>query len=181
MSDLSTKDKEKQAVRALIKARKQQLSKEEKVRLSEIIMQKIEQCEPFRTARSVLCYWSIADEVQLSALIEKYAEEKEILLPVVKGDVLEVRKFTGKENMRPGAFGIPEPVGEIYTGNVEVVLVPGIAFDADGRRLGRGKGYYDRFLSTTNAYKIGVGFRLQMVALIPSDWWDIFMDEVVTD
>lgn len=171
----------KPLVRALIKERKQLMTDEEQVRWSAIIMQKIEQCERFRTARSVLCYWPIAGEVQIIPLIEKYAGKKNILLPVVKGDSLEIRSFTGCADLRPGTFGIPEPTGEIYTDNVDVALVPGIAFDMTGHRLGRGKGYYDHFLPTTPAYCIGVAFRLQILENVPVDSWDVIMDEVITD
>lgn len=172
---------DKALIRASMKVRKQQLPKDEQARLSEKIVQNIEQCEAFRTAHSVLCYWPLADEVQTDALIEKYWQAKQIYLPVVLGETMELRLFRGRDKMRPGAFGILEPTGESYTGEVDVVIVPGVAFDMKGHRLGRGKGYYDQFLPSTNAYKIGVAFRFQIVEKIPVDVWDVSMDEVVTD
>ena len=69
---------DKALIRASMKVRKQQLPKDEQARLSEKIVQNIEQCEAFRTAHSVLCYWPLADEVQTDALIEKYWQAKQI-------------------------------------------------------------------------------------------------------
>lgn len=171
----------KALVRKLIKERKQQLSKDEQICLSEKIVQHIEQCEAFRTAHSVLCYWPLADEVQIEPLIDKYWQTKQFYLPVVHGDVMEIRLFQGRDHMRTGAFGILEPVGEACEGDVDLVLVPGVAFDLQGHRLGRGRGYYDRFLPSTQARKIGVAFRLQIVDAVPYDEWDVVMDEIITE
>jgi 5-formyltetrahydrofolate cyclo-ligase len=171
----------KALVRKLIKERKQQLSKDEQICLSERIVQHIEQCEAFRTAHSVLCYWPLADEVQIGPLIEKYWQTKQFYLPVVRGDEMEIRLFLGRDHMQTGAFGIMEPVGEAYAGEVDLVVVPGVAFDLQGHRLGRGRGYYDRFLPSTRASKIGVAFRLQIVDAVPADEWDVVMDEVITE
>lgn len=171
----------KALVRKLIKERKQQLSKDEQICLSERIVQHIEQCEAFRTAHSVLCYWPLADEVQIEPLIENYWQTKQFYLPVVRGDEIEIRLFRGRDHMQSGAFGIMEPVGEAYGGVVDLVIVPGLAFDLQGHRLGRGRGYYDRFLPSTRARKIGVAFRLQIVEAVPADEWDVVMDEVITE
>ncbi|MTK53015.1 5-formyltetrahydrofolate cyclo-ligase [Paludibacter sp.] len=171
----------KKHVRALIKERKLQLSKDEQVYLSEKVVQNIEQCEEFHTAHSVLCYWPLSDEVQIDSLIEKFWHEKQFYLPVVSGDKLELKLFEGRDKMQIGAFGILEPTGETYSGDVDLVIVPGVAFDLQGHRLGRGKGYYDQFLPSTKAYKVGVAFRLQIVENIPVDEWDIPVDRVVTD
>ena len=79
----------KALVRKLIKERKQQLSKDEQICLSEKIVQHIEQCEAFRTAHSVLCYWPLADEVQIEPLIDKYWQTKQFYLPVVHDQVAQ--------------------------------------------------------------------------------------------
>ena len=179
-----TKEFQSQAkalVRKLIKERKQQLSKDEQICLSEKIVQHIEQCEAFRTAHSVLCYWPLADEVQIGSLIDKYWQIKQFYLPVVRGDGMEIRLFQGFDHMQTGAFGIMEPVGEAFVGDVDLVIVPGVAFDLHGHRLGRGRGYYDRFLPSTQARKIGVAFRLQIVDAVPADEWDVVMDEIITE
>jgi 5-formyltetrahydrofolate cyclo-ligase len=171
----------KKALRILIKERKSQLSKEERNRFSEEIMHKIEQCEAFRTAQSVLCYWSLPDEVQTIAFIERHRFDKRIYLPVIVENYLKLRLFEGKEQMQTGALGIAEPVGATYNGAIDLAIIPGVAFDDQGHRLGRGKGFYDRFLPSTQAYKIGITFRCQLVDNVPVDDLDIAMDEVVTE
>lgn len=175
------KSTDKQQIRASISECRQRIAAQAQVGLSAIIMQKIEQCDLFRAAQTVLCYWPIAGEVQLIPLIEKYAATKTILLPVVKGDSLELRLFTGQSKMQRGVFGIPEPKGKPYAGTIDAALIPGVAFDNFGHRLGRGKGFYDRFLLSTSAYKIGVAFRWQLLENIPVEPWDVIMDEVITD
>lgn len=84
--------------------------------------------------------------------------------------------------MTRGAFGIMEPSGELFTdySRITLAVVPGMAFDSHGHRLGRGKGYYDRFLPLLpQAYKIGVCFPFQLVDDVPIEPTDVVMDEVV--
>ena len=94
------------------------------------------------------------------------------------GGVLRIEHET---DLAEGAFHIMEPVGEPYTDydKIDVVLVPGMAFDAAGHRLGRGRGYYDRFLTAhSHLYKIGVCFPFQRVAEVPVEEHDICVDDI---
>ena len=95
---------------------------------------------------------------------------------------MELRLFTGEADLRPGAFGIMEPVGQLVTDydHIDLAVVPGMAFDACGHRLGRGKGYYDRLLPRlSHCYKIGICFDFQKVPSVPTEPTDIAMDEVL--
>jgi 5-formyltetrahydrofolate cyclo-ligase len=78
-------------------------------------------------------------------------------------------------------MGIYEPVGEDYSPDklINLIIVPGMAFDVNNNRLGRGKAFYDKFLSQTSACKIGVGFDFQLVDELPNTEKDIKMDEVI--
>ena len=111
------------------------------------------------------------------------AEGRTILLPRVTSDTdMELRRYTGTKDLKRGAFGIMEPTGALFTDyeKIEVVVVPGMAFDTAGHRLGRGKGYYDRFLAQHPVRRtIGVAFPFQHVPQVPCDSHDILMDEVV--
>ena len=95
---------------------------------------------------------------------------------------MEIRLYEKPEDLAEGFYGIMEPMGKLFTdyAGIDVAIVPGMGFDKSGHRLGRGKGYYDRFLpKAVNAYKIGVCFGFQKLEDIPSDNYDVIMDEVI--
>ena len=81
-----------------------------------------------------------------------------------------------------GAFHIEEPTGDNIADpeEIELVVVPAVAYDRRGNRLGRGKGFYDRFLASTKATKIGVGYEFQLLDEIPAEAHDVPMDMVIT-
>ena len=131
----------------------------------------------------LMAYWPLPDEVDIRPLIKHLvAEGCTVLLPKVLDDErMELRRYASEADLAEGAFHIMEPVGEPYNEDdqIQVALVPGMAFDAAGHRLGRGRGYYDRFL-TAHPYlhKIGVCFPFQRVAEVPTDSYDVCMNEV---
>ena len=104
-------------------------------------------------------------------------------MPVVNGEELELKIYSGKESMQKGDFNIDEPVGEVFDDliSIDAAIIPGVSFDRHGNRLGRGKGYYDRFLKKLNTFKIGVCFGFQLSDEIPHDEYDVVMDEVWTE
>lgn len=173
---------EKKEARKLIRELKKHYTAVEKRELSVPVMERIATDEHFRNAKTVLAYWSMEDEVFTHAFVKQWSKEKTLLLPCVKGDELEIRYFDGEDKLRPGeAFGIGEPVGELFTNldKIDVILVPGVAFDQFGNRLGRGKGYYDKILKNTCGYKIGLCFPFQVMDEVPVDDYDVKMDRVV--
>lgn len=136
-------------------------------------------------ADTLLLYSALPDEVPTQSLIDELvAQGKTVLLPRVVNDTeMELRQYTGMQDLQAGAFGILEPTGKLFTDyeKIDVVVVPGMAFDKEGHRLGRGKGYYDRFLAKIrNTYKIGLCFPWQLVDNVPTDEHDILMDEIMT-
>lgn len=176
---------DKKELRKEVRAAKGLVPLEEKISRSGIIMSKVEEIEQFRKADTVLLYWSMDDEVYTHAFVNKWYKEKCILLPCVDGDDLLLRRYTGPSSMTKGPqFGIPEPTGEVYEklDEIEVIIVPGVAFDRGGNRMGRGRGFYDRLLKTTpDAYKIGVAFDFQIYDNIPMESFDVPMDCVVSE
>ena len=158
---------------------------DEKLRRSESIMHKVEALPEFQKAHVVLLYWSMADEVQTHAFVEKWYKDKMLLLPCVDGDDLRLRQYTGPECMIAGEqFGIGEPTGEEFVDldRVELIIVPGVAFDRQCNRMGRGRGFYDRLLkSTPNALKVGVAFDFQLLDEIPTEPFDVKMNHVVSE
>lgn len=132
----------------------------------------------------ILLYKALPDEVPTQTLIDKLvAQGKTVLLPrVVSDSEMEIRRYTGREDLEKSLYGIMEPTGELFTDydTIDAAIIPGMAFDADGHRLGRGKGYYDRFLARVpSLYKIGLCFSWQMVEHVPYNEHDIVMDEII--
>lgn len=148
-------------------------------------MQQVEQLPQFRDAQTILLYWSMEDEVQTHDFVNRWYQQKTLLLPCVDGDDLRLRQYTGPECLKEGEqFGIGEPTGPEYTdlNSVQMIIVPGVAFDRHNNRMGRGRGFYDRLLkSTPNAYKVGVAFNFQMVELVPTEEFDVPMNAVITE
>lgn len=135
-------------------------------------------------SRTILVYSALPDEVPTQALLDLLVKQgKTVLLPRVISDTdMELRCYTGRHDLQEGAYGILEPNGALFTDydTIDVAIVPGMAFDTEGHRLGRGKGYYDRFLARVPyLYKIGLCFSWQIVDCVPHDEHDIVMDEVI--
>lgn len=176
---------EKAEIRKQIRELKRQLTPEEKLRRSEDIMRQLDQVPEFYEAKVVLLYWSMADEVQTHAFVERTWRERVVLLPCVQGDDLVLRQYTGPECMVAGEqFGIGEPSGEEWTdlGAIGCIAVPGVAFDRMNNRMGRGRGFYDRLLkSTPNAFKIGLAYNFQVLDEIPVEPHDVKMNLVIHD
>ena len=173
---------EKKALRIEIRQLKRACPLEERRRKSLSVWEAVERDEVFQQAETVLAYWSMDDEVYTHDFVKRWAGSKTLLLPCVKGDELALRYFDGEERLQPGeGYAIPEPVGELFAdwGKIDLILVPGVAFDKFGNRLGRGKGYYDKVLKQTGAYKLGVCFDFQLVERVPVEPHDVKMDRVV--
>lgn len=136
-------------------------------------------------AQTIMAYYSLPDEVCTHQLIDELvAEGKTVLLPKVLDDeTMELRRYTGRHDLREGAFHIMEPIGALFTSSaIDIALIPGVAFDAFGHRLGRGRGYYDRFLSSLRTVPtefIGICFDFQKVPEVPVDANDIPVDLVI--
>ncbi len=149
------------------------------------ICQKVRELPHWQRAHTILFYHALPDEPNLGELLETaFREKRRALLPVVVGDDLVLKTFTGSDSLRQGAFHIWEPTGEIFPadryGEIDLALVPGMAFDASCHRLGRGRGYYDRLLPRLpRAWKLGVCFPFQKFSYIPSDAHDVAMDAVL--
>ena len=172
---------DKKELRLHIKTLKKQHSKDELKRQSELILEKLENHKSFIEAKTVMLYSSLPDEVQTHDFLAKWRNEKKIILPTVVGDDIIPVELTKDTDFAIGDFNILEPQNEAYTGTYDLIVVPGMAFDKNGNRLGRGKGYYDRFLCKhLEVKRIGICFDFQFVDEVPTEDNDIKMHEVLT-
>lgn len=148
---------------------------------SAIVIQRLEQLPEFKQAKVVMLYYPKHHEVDLRPILQKYQNEKTLLLPVTRRNGLEVRPYLGEEHMVLGKFGVMEPDSPTYIGPIDLVITPGVAFDDSCHRLGRGGGYYDRFLARlVGGTRIGVGFDFQMFDSVPHGLLDQRLDAVIT-
>ena len=175
---------EKRALRKVVRELKRQFTDVQLVEKSRPIMSQLLVHPAIAGAKTVLMYYSLADEVFTHEAIDKLREDgKTVLLPrVIDGENMEIRFYDKPEDLALGHYGIMEPTGKLFTdyAAIDVAVVPGMAFDGQGHRLGRGKGYYDRFLKKApRAYKIGVCFDFQKQEAIPTDANDVIMDYVI--
>ncbi len=160
------------------------LSTDERVIASSDILDKLLSTPQLAAARCVALFVDLGDEVAARDWIKPITElGVQVLLPRVAGDDMEFYDSADGE-LRRGSFGILEPVAElpIATSQIDVMVLPGVAFTPHGDRLGRGRGYYDRYLSRSDfrAFTIGVGFSHQLLAELPCEAHDRRVDMVLT-
>lgn len=172
----------KKELRQHIREIKRQFSQQQLEELSLPIIARLK--SRLTNAKTILAYYSLPDEVDTRQLLDDLvAEGKTVLLPkVIDDENMEIRRYTGRQDLEEGILHLMEPIGEPFTvyEDIDIVVVPGLAFDAEGHRLGRGRGYYDRFLHRKNhPFCVGICFDFQKVAEVPVDEYDIPVDEVV--
>lgn len=143
----------------------------------------------FRRAGSVLLYASFRSEVSTVEIIEEaLAMGKAVSVPKSDPEALSLtpRSITGLGDLSPGYMGIPEPrdaAPMVANNEVEMVIIPGTAFDPNGWRLGYGKGYYDKFLHGLKGrvLLVALAFEEQLVEGLPHEGHDVPVDIIVTD
>ena len=171
----------KDELRRSISQQKRQFTPQQLAQLSLPVLERLHPL--LREPQVILAYYALPDEVNTHQLInELVAEGKTVLLPKVLDDTtMELRRYTGPNDLCEGAYHIMEPIGATFTdyAQIDLALIPGLAFDAHGHRLGRGKGYYDRFLTAFTGRTIGVCFDFQKVAEVPVDAHDVAVNMVV--
>lgn len=172
----------KEALRGLDEQKRRILTKEEVTEYSHQIIGRLEQMHHFQNAKVIMLYYPIQNEVDLRSLVQKYDGQKIFLLPAtLKKHGMEVRPVTHETALKKGRYGIPEPSTAAYKGKIDLILVPGVAFDKNLYRLGRGGGYYDRFLRHyRHAFKVGVCYDNQLHEEVPHTLHDVRMHHVVS-
>ncbi len=135
----------------------------------------------FRSAHTVMLYWSLPDEVCTHALIARTLGKKRIILPVVAGNDIRPVELRTLDDLHEGAFHIQEPTSDtVFSADIDLIVLPGMAFSPAGDRLGRGRGYYDRFLVAHAAVPtIGLAFDFQIFQHIPTEPHDAKIGKVL--
>ncbi|MDO4334963.1 MAG: 5-formyltetrahydrofolate cyclo-ligase [Bacteroidales bacterium] len=172
---------EKSEIRRKIKQLRMMLSDIEKEQAAQEVFARLENTAAFMMADKILVYHSLPDELQTISFLKKWAGRKHFFLPRVNGVNLDLLPYV-EGNLERGAFDIEEPTGSELADvdEIDLMIIPGVAFDRRRNRLGRGKGFYDRLLSTSRATKIGVGYEFQLMDEMPCEPHDVPMDIVIT-
>jgi 5-formyltetrahydrofolate cyclo-ligase len=139
----------------------------------------------FRTASVVMLFASFQSEVETHHMIRRaLAEGKRVVLPKVRGKHLELLEIANFDHdVSPGAWGIPEPDRGTPAdlGEIDLIVVPGAAFDGAGNRVGYGGGFYDRLLPVYRGRTVALAFELQIVPAVPVDPHDVPVAKIVTE
>ena len=149
----------------------------------------VERLKPLVGARAtVMGYWALPSEPDLKSALAEWSEQGcRVCLPRVLGAELTAVQVKSFDHLNRSELGVHEPDPAHGTpldpGEIDVVLVPGVAFSRDGGRLGRGAGYYDRFLARLNptALKLGVAFSCQLFDTVPLEPHDVILDQVICE
>ncbi|MDE5983364.1 MAG: 5-formyltetrahydrofolate cyclo-ligase [Duncaniella sp.] len=173
----------KDDIRCRIRARKALLDDNERREAAERVFAMLEQTPEFMLADHILMYHSLPDELSTREFIDRWNARKHFYLPRVNGVNLDILPYD-RSTLQLGAFHIEEPQGDNVTPveAIDMIVIPAVAYDRNGNRLGRGKGFYDRLLASTKARKVGVAYDFQLIDDdIPVDAHDVPVDIVITE
>lgn len=138
----------------------------------------------WRQARLPAMYCSVRGEISTRRILEElFREGRAVALPRIEGCELRLHRVTDLAQLAPGRFGITEPLANtppVAESEPDLILVPGVAFDRRGHRVGYGKGFYDRLLCHTNSPVIALAYGFQIVHHVPEEPHDRRMDYILT-
>lgn len=171
----SEKQRLRQEMRSSIAAMPMELC----AHLSALLRGRLQECDAWVKARTIFGFFPMSSEPDW--LGDVWPEDKILALPRIEGETMRFFRVRSRDDLVVGPFGILQPaVGEEITEG-DLVIVPGVAFTRAGARLGRGKGFYDRWLEGRGVLKLGVCFSAQVVEAVPREGHDVRMDGVVTE
>lgn len=173
---------DKEAIRSRVKARKNLLDPVERATAAAQVFDLVEKTAAFIMSEHILMYHSLPDELSTRDFIDRWHHRKHFYLPRVNGVNLDILPYD-RSRLHLGAFNIEEPDGDDTVGisAIELIIVPAVAYDRHGNRIGRGKGFYDRLLRDSHAVTVGVAYDCQLVDDIEPDEFDVPVDYVVTE
>ena len=175
---------DKDEIRAMVRARKTMLDARERIEAAERVFGALASMAAFTMAEKVLVYNSLPDELSTREFIDRWDGRKQFYLPRVNGLDLEILPYD-RTRTHLGAFRIEEPDGEDTAdiADMDMIIVPAVAYDRAGNRVGRGKGYYDRLLSKAAALTVGVCYDFQLLdeGEIEADSHDVPVKFIIAD
>ena len=181
----------KEEIRRDILKKRHSLSKDYIKNKSQQIFLKLAESVEYRNSRNIMFYVATRSEVQTEEMIKTSIEMgKNIFVPIILPECINLapsKIFDFDTELEKGKKGILEPKKEYYrlfpSENIDLIIVPGVAFDLSGNRIGRGFGYYDNFLRKvrSSAKIVALAFEMQIVKKIPNDKNDIPVHKIITE
>lgn len=174
---------EKLEIRKKLIEKRKNLSEITKSQWSEKILDKLRKEKDFLKAKNILFYLPIKGEVNLTKLTDYIKKDQKIYLPAIKNDEIVIKEFKSSSNLKEGKYLCLEPKHEKISKEeiLDLALIPGIAFDKKGNRIGFGKGYYDKLLKKINCLKIGIAYQFQILKKIPTEKHDQKVNKIITE
>jgi 5-formyltetrahydrofolate cyclo-ligase len=162
--------------------RRNGLASDEIARLSRRVQESVTGSKEFKSAKVVGAYYAFGSEVKTDMILEKAKTlGKKVALPSVEGESLTFYELSSGRYLIKGRFGIMEPLPYGPVDRMDLVVVPGVAFDKKGYRLGYGKGYYDKFLARKSVFSIGLAYSFQLLEGLPRGEHDRRLDAIATE
>ena len=174
----------KATIRKKIIETRNRCSDEDIIKNSKKIKTKLFSLKEFKKAKTVMFFVSFGKEVNTHEMIKQALNNKTVAVPVVKNNKLLISKIDRFEDLdKLNKYKIPEPskIKGVDISDIDLVIVPGVAFDCEGYRVGYGKGYYDRFLNDFEKLKIALAFECQIVKVCPKEDHDVIVDKIITE
>lgn len=182
---LDSSSSQKVELRKQCRAVRQSLGEAARREASLIICERIENWEIFQESETVLTYMPIKSEVDLTPLLARHLQKRWALPRIIpEQDHRMVFHLYDARRLVRHSFGMEEPAADspiVSPNEIQLALVPGLAFDRSGWRLGYGGGYYDRFLEEFHGISAGIVFQALLLNAIPHSALDIPMNWVITD
>jgi 5-formyltetrahydrofolate cyclo-ligase len=174
----------KHIIRDQIRSKRELLPSEEIEKNSKKIKDTLFSLNEYKKAKKILYYVSFGSEVNTHGMIEESLETKRVAVPKFEGDELKISRLRSFKDLHIGTYDILEPkkLRAIDEKKIDLIIVPGIAFDKTKHRIGFGHGHYDRLLKHfPKVNKIALAFSIQIVDKIPNDEWDVKVDKIITE
>lgn len=177
----------KLALRKQMKSKRKEMQKHHVDELSKQIQMKAMILKDFNVANTIFVYLHSGNEPKTDTIINSaLSYGKEIYVPIVRNNQeMKAQRYLADTPLTGNVHGILEPVYDesqcIAPENIDLIILPGLAFDACGHRLGRGMGYYDAFLAKADAYCVALAYEWQIQDNIPCDAHDVSMDAIITE
>ncbi len=175
----------KSQIRQLMREQLSQLSDQDILLSAKQVLQNIHRLPINFKNKKIGVYASIKNEINTDLIVEYLLSEKtKIFFPKIDQNQIHFYQVQSKKELIMNGLGIGEPVDTdplLLADSLDYCFIPGLAFDQQGHRLGRGLGYYDRYLENTLCVKLGLAYDFQIVESIPVDYHDVHMDWVISE